>query len=146
MSLAPSTTYPPSALLKTGAIGPFSASDPSYNQPTIAVAQFGRHLVTRPGRLVGIYYNIGNCGSAGSTVFRFRRIPSGSSTPANLGAADITIDNAAVDGSTGVAPPNASPGYLDVNPGDIIECNVTTAPTGGANLCWSPMIYETKTL
>ncbi len=139
MAGTPTTTPSPSAFLRSH-IPPQNIAAPSYNQATIAVAVFGRHVVTAAGRLEGIAYNVGTCGSGGNSVFRFRRIPARSSTPADLGAAAITVANTEVDGFVGIAPIG-----IDVDVGDVIECNVTTAPTAGANLCWAPIISRLMT-
>jgi len=132
----PQSTRPPAhALVNQGQIPPHSLATPTYNQATIAVAAFGRHVVTERGRLVSCTVVPGNCGAAGNTVLRFRRIRNG--TPTNLGSADITIANTAVDGAPVVVPIDA-----DVEAGDVIDCNVTTAPTSGSDLSYSPTIHR----
>lgn len=129
------TTSPfPSDYMRSALPGQHLAA-PSYNQAVIAVAAFGRHVVNEPGLLENIVVNIGTSGTVTDTILRFQRIPAGSSAAANIGDADVTIDDAVADGHVRIVPIN-----LEVNVGDVIICNVTQAPTGGANLAWSPNI------
>ncbi len=129
-------TPAPSSILRSGANPESDVSSPTYLQATIAVGQVGRHLVTRRGRLQSCMVNVGTCGTAGATTAQFRRIPRGGAA-ANIGN-PFTVDNADADGSDRIAAFDS----LDVEAGDIIELNVTAAPTAGANLVWSPVISQ----
>lgn len=133
--MAISTTPPPSGGLNSGTLAPQVIATPTYNQATIAVAAFGRHVVSERGRLVACVVVPGNCGVSGSTTLRFRRIRNG--TAVNLGDADTTIANTAVDGAPIVVPINA-----DLEAGDVIDCNVSAAPGSGTDLSYTPVLHR----
>jgi hypothetical protein len=131
--MATSTRPPAHALVNQGQIPAQTVATPTYTQATIAAAAFGRHVITERGRLESCVVVPGNAGAAGNTVLRFRRIRNG--TAVDLGAGTTTIANTATDGQPIVVPIGA-----DLEAGDVIDCNVTTAPTSGADLSYSPVI------
>lgn len=127
----PTTTPYPSLLLRTE-MPRRNIAAPSYTQATIAVAVFGRHLVTRAGRLENILWNIGDDGSAGTNTFKFRKNGvdiSGATFTAASGGGDDEISGIINVGISVVA-------------GDVIDCSVTAAATDGANLTYVPNVSQ----
>lgn len=73
----------------------------------------------------GLRTNVGTCGTAGATT-----------VVANVNGVAVTglsvsTDNAEADGITKVDAPTAE---TTINPGDVVDIEVTAAPTGGADL------------
>jgi len=98
----------------------------SVIQPTIATGVLARIPITAPDTLRELSARVDVCGSAGSTVVEVRvnTVVVGSLTFANT---DPDPSQKKVTLGTG----NAG---VDVKDGDIVDINVSTAPTGGTGL------------
>lgn len=131
------TTTPFPSVAQKSALPAQALASPTYNQAVIAVAVSGRHVVTVPGLLESVVVNVGTTGTVTDTIFRMQRIPAGTAVAANIDAAATTVAQTAADGVVVVVPIG-----LQVNVGDVIQMNVTQAPTGGANLAWAPVIMR----
>lgn len=95
-------------------------------QPTIATGILARIPITAPDTLRELSARVDVCGTAGSTVLEVRvnTVVVGSLTFANT---DPDPSQKKVTLGTG----NAG---VDVKDGDIVDINVSTAPTGGTGL------------
>lgn len=104
---------------------------------TVVTGVLARLPITKPDCLRELVVRLDICGSAGATTVQVRV---NGSLVAN-GA--LTIDNAAADPTQskitlGAGGPNGGAG-VDVKDGDIVDINVSVAPTAGSGL--SATIY-----
>jgi hypothetical protein len=129
--MAIKTTLKPSELLSSSQSPEFNGTAPSYTLATVATGVFGRHIITERSVLQAVRYNLAVAGTAGATTFEIRR--NGVAIPNT----SRTIDNAVTDPTGGIIPIN-----LEVAEGDVIDCNVTAAPTAGTNLTVAPRIAK----
>ena len=95
----------------------------SVEQATIATAVIGRLTVLRPSVLRTFAIAIADAGSAGQTDVRVRK------NGTEVANSPVSIDNAAANDSTALANVDE-----DLVPGDLLEIEVTAAPTGGTGL------------
>lgn len=102
-----------------------------YEDNVVQTGAFGAHLVTRAGLLECIVARLGVCGSAGSTVVVARL--NGDA----IDGATVTFANDAADGTVKIIPCN-----VEVAAGDLIDINITTAPTAGSDLRIAPVISQ----
>jgi hypothetical protein len=97
----------------------------------IATGILARAVITGPDTLRELSCRIDVCGSAGNTVVQVR--------VNTVVITSLTIDNAAVDPTqVKISLPNVAGGTntlgFDVKDGDIVDLNVSAAPTGGTGL------------
>jgi len=103
----------------------------SATLPTIATGVLARQVITGPDTLRELSARIDVCGSAGNTVVQVR--------VNTVVITSLTIDNAAADPTqVKIAIPSVALGTdskgFDVKDGDIVDINVSAAPTGGTGL------------
>jgi len=99
--------------------------------PTVATGILARAVITGPDTLRELALRLDVCGSAGNTIVQVR--------VNTTVIASITIDNAAADPSqVKLSLPSTALGTdtkgFDVKDGDIVDLNVSAAPTGGTGL------------
>lgn len=131
--MALTTTPFPTSLLRTE-LPPQNIAAPTYTQATPATSAFGRHVVSRGGRLETVVWNLADDGTGGSLAFKMQKNGSDIS-----GAATGTI---ASSGSHGVLSGiiNCS---IDVAAGDVIQALPTAVPSGSPlNLSYAPNVSQ----
>jgi hypothetical protein len=99
--------------------------------PTIATGILARAVITGPDTLRELSARIDVCGSAGNTVIQVR--------VNTVVITSLTIDNLAADPTqVKISIPSVALGTdtkgFDVKDGDIVDLNVSAAPTGGTGL------------
>ncbi len=100
---------------------------------TVATGVLARLPITRPDTLRELVVRLDVCGSAGQTVVQARV----NGVLVTNGA--LTIDNAAADPTQVKVTLGSGNAGIDVKDGDIVDINVSTAPTAGSGL--SATIY-----
>lgn len=94
---------------------------------TIATGVLNRITITAPDVLRELSARVDVCGTAGQTVVQVRV------NAVSVGS--LTIDNAAADPTQVKVQLGTTPGAgIDVKDGDIVDINVSTAPTAGSGL------------
>jgi len=93
-------------------------------QATIATAVIGRMVVAEPTSLANLWTHIGTTGTSGSTTVQARINGAGQGD-------GVTTTNAESDGT---AKGEVFDPPLELEPGDLVEIEVTAAPGSGAQL------------
>ncbi len=95
-------------------------------QATIATAVLARQPVSGPDTLRELAVRVDTCGTAGANTVQVRV------NTAVVGA--VTVDNAAADPTYTKVALGVGNAGVDVKEGDVVDINVSAAPTGGAGL------------
>lgn len=100
----------------------------AYVPGTIATGVLARTPITAPDTLRELVVRIDVCGSAGQTVVQARL------NGVLVANGALTVDNAAVDPTQVKIALGANGAGVDVKDGDIVDINVSVAPTAGTGL------------
>lgn len=104
-------------------------------QATVATDVIGTKVVSAPAYLTGLRIRVGTTGTAGSTTVQARLNGVGQGS-------GVTVANTDADG-TSVAEVFDPP--VELVAGDLVEIEVTAAPTAGADLTASAQIQNVIT-
>jgi hypothetical protein len=98
-------------------------------QASVAVAVLARVPVTVPDTLRELSVRLDVCGTVGATTVQVR--------VNTVVVGTVTIDNAAADPTTSKVTLGTGGAGIDVKEGDLVDINVSAAPTGGTGLAVS---------